>query len=87
MSLILNDYFLAVSLFQDFREMAARNFNRQFRRWLAQLELRALFSENRETAQQRPISTTKAKSCLFQAGLKQPETVRNSQHVTPGARG
>jgi hypothetical protein len=65
-SLILIDYLPAVSLFQDFREMASRICRRRFRPRLAQLEAPALFSENRETAQQRPISTTKTKPWLFQ---------------------
>ena len=81
---MLMNFLLAVSLFQDFREMATRNSNRRFRPRLAQLEARVLFSKNRETVQQRPISTTKAKSCLFQPVLKQRETVRNSQHITAG---
>jgi len=84
-SLLLSNYLLSVSLFQDFREMAARNSDRQLRSWLTQLEL-ARFSENRETAQQRPISSTKVNGCLFQPALKQREAVRNSQHITPGAR-
>jgi len=85
-SLLLSNYLLSVSLFQDFREMAARNSDRQFRSWLTQLELRARFSQNRETAQQRAISSTKVNGCLFQPALKQREAVRNSQHITPGAR-
>ena len=84
-SLILIDYLPAVSLFQDFREMASRISYRRFRPRLAQLEARALLSENRETVQRQPISITKTKSWLFQPVLKQCETVRNSQHITPGA--
>jgi hypothetical protein len=85
-SLILNDYRPAVSLFQDFREMASRISQRRFRPRLAQLEARVLSAENRETAQRQPISITKTKSYLFQPVLKRRETVRNSQHITPGAR-
>jgi hypothetical protein len=78
------NFLLAVSLFQDFRVTATRNSNQRFR--LAQLEARALLSENRETAKRQPISNTKTKSWLFQPVLKQRETVCNSQHITPGAR-
>jgi hypothetical protein len=66
--------------------MASRISHRRFRPRLAQLEARVLFSKNRETAQQQPISTTKTNGCLFRPVLKQRETVRNSQHITPGAR-
>jgi hypothetical protein len=75
---------VAVSLFQDLRERSSCNSNWQFRP-LAQLQARLLFAETRETAQQQPISITKAKACLFQPGLKQREIVCNRQHIKPGA--
>jgi hypothetical protein len=86
-SLISIDYLPAVSPFQDFWETASRISHRRFRRRLAQLEARALMSENRETAQRQPISTTKTKSWLFQPVLKQRETMCNSQHIMPGGGG
>jgi hypothetical protein len=83
--LILIDYLPAVSLFQDFRELASPI---SYRRWplVAPLEARAFFSANRETVQQQPISKTKPKSYLFQPVLKRRETVRNSRYITPGPR-
>jgi hypothetical protein len=63
--LILIDYLPAVSLFRDFREMASRISHRRFRPRLAQLEARALLSENRETVQQQPISKKKQRVACF----------------------
>jgi hypothetical protein len=85
-SLILIDYLPAVSLFHDFWEMASRISYPRFRPLLAQSKSHGLFSENRETVQQRTISVTKTKSWLFQPALKQHETVRNSQLIIAGAR-
>jgi hypothetical protein len=85
-SLILRDYRPAVSLFHDFWEMASRISYPRFRPRLAQSKSHGLFSENRETVQQQPISKTKAKSYRFQLVLKRRETVRNSRYITPGPR-
>ena len=72
-SLPSNNYFPVVSRFHDFRGIAAPNFSRRFRVCLAQLELQRPFPEKRETAEQRLISTTKLKACLFRPALKQRE--------------
>jgi hypothetical protein len=85
-SLISKAYWLVVSLFRAFWEMASHKSKRQLRQQPSQLKPHARFTQNRETAQQRPISTTNAKSCLFHWLSKQRETVCNSQHITPGAR-
>jgi hypothetical protein len=84
--LILIDYLVAVSLFHDFWEVASRISRRRCRPRLAQLEAGARMAENRETAQHRATSITKADSYLFHPVLKQHETVRNRQHIAPGAR-
>ena len=78
-SLLSNNYSPGVSLFHDFRGIAAPNFSRRFRVCLAQSELQRPFPEKRETAEQRLISTTKLKACLFRPALKQRETACNSQ--------
>jgi hypothetical protein len=78
-SLLSNNYFPGVSLFHDFRSIAAPNFSWRLCLRLAQLTLQLLFPEIRETAEQRPISITKAKVCLFRSALKQRETACNSQ--------
>lgn len=84
-SLMSTNFLLAVSLFQDFRDMASRISYRRFRPRPVQLEPRVLLSKNRETAQQEPISNTTTKGCLFRPMLKQHETMCNSQHIMPGA--
>jgi hypothetical protein len=72
--------YAAVSLFHDFREWATGNLKLRLSRWfLAPFKLRRPFPQNRETAKQRPISDVNTGTCLFHPGLKQPETVRNSQ--------
>ena len=78
-SLLSNNYFPGVSLFRDFRGIAAPNFSRRFQLRLAQLELQRPFPEKREIAQQQPISITKLKAWPFHPALKQRETGRNSQ--------
>ena len=78
-SLLSNNYFPGVSLFRDFRGIAAPNFSRRFQLRLAQLELQRPFPEKRETAEQRPISITKVKGCSFRLALKQRETACNSR--------
>src|SRR5258707_15555636 len=78
-SLLSNNYFPGVSLFHDFRGIAAPNFSRRFRLCLTQLTLQLLFLEIRETAEQRLISTTRLKACLFRPVLKQGETACNSR--------
>jgi hypothetical protein len=74
-----NNYSPGVSLFHHFRGIAAPNFSRRFRLCLTQLTLQLLFLEIRETAEQRLISTTRLKACLFRPALKQRETACNSQ--------
>jgi hypothetical protein len=78
-SLLSNNYFSGVSLFHDFRGIAAPNFSRRFQLCLAQLELQRPFPEKHKTAEQRLISTTKLKACLFRPALKRREAGCNSQ--------
>jgi hypothetical protein len=78
------NFLLAVSLFQCFRETASRISNQRSWPQSAQLEARALFSKNRETAQQQPISNAKTRCCLFRPALKQHETMGNSQLIHAG---
>jgi hypothetical protein len=84
-SLRSTNFLPAVSLFQDFREMASRISHRRSRPRRAQLEAHVLFAKNRETAQQQPISQTKTVGCLFRLLLKQHETMCNSQHIVRAA--
>jgi hypothetical protein len=84
-SLMSTNFLLAISLFQDFQEVASRISHRRSRPRRAQLESHGLFSKNPETAQQQPISNPKTKGYLFRPLLKQHETMCNSQHIMPGA--